>query len=196
VLEPEEKSRLASARQVDARALESYTRGRLRSAGEDNLEAIRLFEEAVGIAPDFAAGHAALAAAYVNQYFRFAPQEHKQWEKKALIALDTALKLDPDLADAHVTLGWALWTPFKSFQHEEAMSEFQRAAKLNPTSSRAHEALPLSIFTRDCLTKPWSTPPCGGNESTVKCSSISTSDNSALQEGIRKILAVLAQGRS
>jgi TolB-like protein/tetratricopeptide (TPR) repeat protein len=139
VLTPEEQSRLTSARQVDPRALEFYTRGKYTGGtDQDNLRAIKLFEEAVRIAPDFAAGHAALAGAYVDRYYAFVPQEHKQWEEKAFPALDTALRLDPDLAEAHVTLGHALWTPFKNFQHEEAMTEFQHAARLNPNSFGAH----------------------------------------------------------
>jgi serine/threonine protein kinase/tetratricopeptide (TPR) repeat protein len=139
VLTPEEQSRLTSARQVDPRALEAYTRGKYSGGtDEESLAAIRLFEEAVRIAPDFAAGHAALAGAYVDRYYRLVPQEHKQWEEKAFLALDRALKLDPDSAEARTTLGEALWTPFKNFQHEEAMIEFQRAAKSNPNSSDAH----------------------------------------------------------
>jgi tetratricopeptide (TPR) repeat protein len=144
VLTPEEQSRLTSARPVDPRALEFYTRGKYKPhTDEGNLEAIKLFEEAVGIDPNFAAGHAALADACVHRYFFHVPKEHKQWEEKAFVALDRALKLDPDLAEAHVTLGRALWTPFKNFQHEEAMIEFHRAAKLNPASTSAHENIAI-----------------------------------------------------
>jgi serine/threonine-protein kinase len=142
VLTPEEQSRLTSARQVDPRALEAYTRGKYSGGSDEaNLETIKLFEDAVRIAPDFAAGHAALAGAYVDRYYRHVPQEHKKWEEKAFLALDTALKLDPDSPEARITLGEALWTPFRNFQHEEAMVEFQHAAKSNPNSSEAHSGI-------------------------------------------------------
>jgi tetratricopeptide (TPR) repeat protein len=135
---------LTNARQVDPRALECYTRGKYcGGTDEDNLHAIKFFEEAVKIAPDFAAGHAALAGAYVDRYYKFVPQEHKQWGQKAFLALDTALRHDPDSADTHVMLGSALWTPSKNFQHEEAMIEFQHAAKLNPNSSDAHDGIAM-----------------------------------------------------
>ena len=144
VLSPEEQSRLTTARQVDPRALESYARGKYREGSEeDNLQRIKLFEEAVRIAPDFAAGHAALAEAYVNWYYFHVPQEHKQWEEKAVLALNKALTLDPDSAEAHLTLGSVLWTPFRNFPHEEAMKEFQKAVKLNPNSFDAHRRIAM-----------------------------------------------------
>ncbi len=144
VLTSEEQSRLTSARQVDPGALESYTRGKHRGGTkEDNLQAIKLFEEAVRIDPDFAAGHAALATAYVNRYYFWDPQQHKQWEEKAVLELDKALTLDPGSADAHLTLGSILWSPFKNFQHEEAIKEFQIAARLNPNSFDAHRSIAI-----------------------------------------------------
>ena len=53
-----------------------------------------------------------------------------------------AVRLAPNLSDAHVALGWAL-----SFmrQHEAAIAEFERATELNPNLTDYHFAFALLV---------------------------------------------------
>ena len=70
--------------------------------------------------------------------FYYAPEEQAQWEPGAYAAVDKALALDPDLAEAHIARGQLLWTPSNGFPHEKAIREFRRALALKPNSSDAH----------------------------------------------------------
>ncbi len=68
------------------------------------------------------------------------PQE-REWEEKAFTATERALKLDPDLAEAHVARGLLLWTHSNHFPHALAVQEFRRALDLNPNLDEAHHQL-------------------------------------------------------
>ncbi len=102
----------------------------------DNKMAIQLFEKVVTLDPGFAQGHAYLARAYIRQSFTFEP--NKEWEEKAELALQKALSLDPNLAEAFYVRGLLAWTPSNRFQHEKAIKEYRRALELNPNLAGAH----------------------------------------------------------
>jgi len=139
-LTPREQTRLAKARPVKPEAYEYYLRGiHLEKGSRSNLQdAIGMLERAVEIDPGFAVAYAHLAQSYVAMFFFFSPEEQAQWESKAQAAVDKALALDPDLAEAHVARGRLLWTPSNHFPHEKAIQEFRRALALKPNSSEAH----------------------------------------------------------
>ena len=139
-LTPQEQTRRAKARPVKPEAYEYYLRGiHLQTGSRSNLQdAIRMLERAVEIDPGFAVAYADLAQSYVAMFFFFAPEQQAQWEFKAHAAVDKALALDPDVAEAHVARGRLLWTPSNRFPHEKALREFRRALALKPNSSEAH----------------------------------------------------------
>jgi TolB-like protein/DNA-binding winged helix-turn-helix (wHTH) protein/Flp pilus assembly protein TadD len=144
-LTPQEETRLASAKTINAVAYDFLLRGRYyldRQTKTDNETAIKLFEEAVAADPNFAAAHAALAQACVWRFFLFTPDE-RQWEEKAFIAVEKALSLDPDLAEAHLARGRLLWTPSNHFPHDKAIQEYRRALDLNPNLDEARNQLAL-----------------------------------------------------
>jgi len=85
---------------------------------------------------------AELAIACAWQSFLFAPED-KQWQEKAFVAVEKALSLDPDLAEAHLARGRLLWTPANHFPHEAALREFRRALASNPNLDEAHHQLAL-----------------------------------------------------
>ena len=125
-----------------------YLRGKaldVRNNRVDNLAAIELLERAVTVDPAFAAAQARLAVAYVDSYFYFAPEDQKRWEEKAHAAVERALSLDPDVADAYLARGRLLWTPSNRFPHDKAIRELRRAIALNPNSDDARGELALIL---------------------------------------------------
>src|SRR2546423_7387447 len=72
--------------------------------------------------------------------FFFKPQQ-KEWEEKAFIAVEKALSLNPDLAEAHLARGLLLWRPSNGFPHETVITEYSRALALKPNLDEAHYEL-------------------------------------------------------
>ncbi len=132
-----ERARLARVVHVNAEAYDLFLRGQhltLRRDPADQGEGIRMLERSVGLDPSFAPAHAALADAYVNTYVEFDAGARTRLEAKARASVETALSLDPDLAEAHVARGRFLWTPTNGFPHDQALREYHRATELNPGS--------------------------------------------------------------
>ena len=144
-LTPQEQMRLARARPIDPAAYDFFLRGRFhlnRQTKTDNKTAIEMFDRAVATDPNFAAAYAELAQACVWRFFLFTPDE-KQWEEKAFVAVEKALSLDPDLAEAHLARGRLFWTPSHHFPHDKAIQEYRRALALNPNLDEARNQLGL-----------------------------------------------------
>src|SRR5262245_25256897 len=142
-LTPQEHLRLARKRPVNADAYDYYMRGRShanRYTRADNKQAIALLERAITLDSTFAPAWAEIAINYTHASNLFMPEE-KQLELKAWGAVEKALSLDPDLAEAHFAKGFTLWTPSRHYPHEEAIQAYRRALDLNPSMDRAHQDL-------------------------------------------------------
>jgi serine/threonine protein kinase/Tfp pilus assembly protein PilF len=142
---PQEQMRLAQARPIDPAAYDYFLRGRFylnRQTKADNETAIEMFDRAVEKDASFAAAHAELAQACVWRFFLFTPDE-KQWEEKAFIAVEKALSLDSNSAEAHLARGRLLWTPSNHFPHDKAIREYRIALGLNPSLDEARNQLAL-----------------------------------------------------
>jgi serine/threonine protein kinase/TolB-like protein/Flp pilus assembly protein TadD len=146
-LTPQEQSRLARARPINPAAYDDFLRGRYylnRQTKADNDNAIQSLNRAVTSDPEFAAGWAELAQAYVWKLFLFAPDE-KDLQEKAFVAVEKALALDPDLPEAYLARGRLLWTPANHFPHDKAIQEYRRALALNPSLDEARNQLALVL---------------------------------------------------
>ena len=86
--------------------------------------------------PDFALAHAGLADVYVvlGDYRDLLPAEAYG---RAREAADTALRLDPSLAEAHTTRAWLALSLERDWTSAEQM--FQHALQLNPGYATAHQ---------------------------------------------------------
>lgn len=146
---PREASKPAR-RPANPQAYEAYLRGRVLvdSENREDLEAaIKLLEQATSQDPDFAPAYAELARAYSKKAFYFAPGvEGGQLDVDAEVAIERALALDPDLAEAHAARGLHLWTHAKRFPHEQAIKSLKRAIALNPRLDDAHHHLGVIYF--------------------------------------------------
>lgn len=144
---PQEQSRLAQTRRINPAAYDDFLRGRYylnRQTKKDSESAIEALNRAVAVDPEFAAGWAELAQAYVWRLFLFAPDE-KDLHERAYIAVEKALALDSELAEAYLARGRLLWTPANHFPHDKAIQEYRRALALNPSLDEARNQLALVL---------------------------------------------------
>ena len=144
-LTPQEQTQFKSVRPVNPEAYDHYLRGRFylnRQNKDDNQAAITALERAVAVDPNFAAGYAELAQAYLWRLYLFAPEE-SQLAEKGFVAAEKALTLDPNLAVAHLARGRLLWTPANHFPHERVIREYQSALALDPSLDEARNQLAL-----------------------------------------------------
>ena len=106
-LSPTEATRLASARTVDPRAFDEYLRGRALWNQRDEAsvrEALRHFQNAIALAPDFALGYAGIADCYIILgVWSFEPPREVMPLAKA--AAQHAIDLDPGAGEPHASLG-------------------------------------------------------------------------------------------
>jgi TolB-like protein/lipoprotein NlpI len=129
-----------------------YLRGRtaMRERSEAGMkEAVKLFEEAIAEDGNYAEAYTGLADAYFllgdYSYMPFV-----EARTKARAALDKALALNDDLADAHNTLAQFLSAEYKFQEGEE---EFKRAISLNPNYSLAHHWYAICLLEMGELDK-------------------------------------------
>jgi serine/threonine-protein kinase len=107
-----------------------------KRTGDDLKKSIEYFQQAIAIDPNYAPGYAGVADAYVllPGYNAGAPRD---CYPKAIAAARKALELDDTLAEAHTTLGMAIWS--YEFDSAQANKEFQRAIELNPNYATGHQ---------------------------------------------------------
>ncbi|HEU4382424.1 MAG TPA: protein kinase [Anaeromyxobacteraceae bacterium] len=117
----------------DAQAYEMYLRGRkfLMQHGETSLRLARqMFRGAIELDPGFAQAHAGLADAdFFMLQWNLDPDRAAERGAEALAESEEALRLQPDLAEAHVSRANVLSLHGRG---EEAERDFQRALELNP----------------------------------------------------------------
>jgi adenylate cyclase len=136
-LVPEEEKSVERKATRSSTAYVRYLRGRtlLRDRTENGMkEAKTLFEEAIAADGGYAEAYAGLADAYylLGNYEHMPKAESLEKGKKAL---DKALSLDDELAEAHNTLAQFL---VDDYRFAEAEIEFKRAISLNPNYTLAH----------------------------------------------------------
>ena len=138
-----ERARLASPGPIDPEAHEAYLRGKhLYEFGDSESlrRALAYFEAAIAKQPDYPLALVGLADAHV--YLRVLTAESgsvspEEALARAQAALDKALRLDPQLADAHSSAAYARSVLAQDWAGAEA--GFKRAIALNGNLSRAHE---------------------------------------------------------
>jgi len=134
-----EQQVIAARPTENTEAHQLYLKGRFfwnKRTGSDLKKSIDYFEQAIAVDPNYAPAYAGVADAYVllPGYTAGAPRD---CYPKAIAAAKKALELDDNLAEAHTTLGMAIW--FYDFDFAQANREFQRAIELNPNYATGHQ---------------------------------------------------------
>jgi len=95
-------------------------------------QALAHYQKAIDLDPRFAQAYAGMATAHVSLRY-FDPADHQQ---KAQQLAETALRLDPDLAEAHAVLGDLAFRSAWNFKLGER--ELRRAVELEPHKATYH----------------------------------------------------------
>ena len=136
-LTPQAQANLARPRPVDPDAHQMYLKGRFcwnERTPDGYKKSIEYFEGAIRKDPDYAEAYVGLADSYRFLMNTFPPGEVLP---KAWAAAEKALVIDPNLAEAHASLG--LIAPYFDWDWESARKHLERALQLNPNSALAHD---------------------------------------------------------
>jgi serine/threonine protein kinase/Tfp pilus assembly protein PilF len=147
-IEPDEKTRLQTARSVNPKALEAYLQGTYhlskygRGSGDDEVRtAISFFQQAIAEDPTFAQAYVKMGDAYDG--LMLPASERIPLERTAA---QKALALDPNLAEAHMSLGDV---NFKyDWDWQAAQREFKRAIDLSPSNADAHKWFSTYLYSQ------------------------------------------------
>jgi TolB-like protein/Tfp pilus assembly protein PilF len=120
-------------------AYQEYLRGRFhwnKRTAEGFRTATTHFRAAIGRDPQYAEAYTGLADTYnvLGYYTLQAPGDSYP---PAKVAAEKALEIDPELAEAHASLGYA--TLFYDRDWEQAREHFERSIALNPKYASAHQ---------------------------------------------------------
>lgn len=137
---PEEKTRLRKVRATDPAALDAYMRGRAleEQYSQEALQgALRSYQKATTIQPDFAPAHAGIAAAYLKLSGMYlSPAEAMP---RAEAAARRAVEIDSASAGAVAALAYV--EGFYRFDWPAAEAGLRRAIALNPSDALSHATL-------------------------------------------------------
>jgi serine/threonine protein kinase/tetratricopeptide (TPR) repeat protein len=135
-LSPVEQQALRSERTTDFKAYEYYLRGRghyRRRTRADFESAKEMFSNAIEIDSGYALAWAGLADTYTEFWRNYESTEENL--VRAEEASREAVDLDPDLAEAHASRGFAIG---QRQLYDEAAEAFRRAMELNPRLFEAY----------------------------------------------------------
>jgi TolB-like protein/Flp pilus assembly protein TadD len=104
---------------------------------DTSLKAEQLFEHATNLDPNFAAAFAGLSMIESWAYHSFDPTPPRR--DKARLAADEALRLQPDLPEGHLALGFSYY--YGDRDYERALAEFEIAKRGLPNEAEAYTAI-------------------------------------------------------
>jgi TolB-like protein/Flp pilus assembly protein TadD len=104
---------------------------------DTSLKAEQLFEQAIKLDPNFAAAFAGLSLVESRIYHSFDPTPGRR--EKARRNADEALRLQPDLPEGHLALGFSYY--YGDRDYERALAEFEIAKRGLPNESEAYFAI-------------------------------------------------------
>src|SRR5881227_1729156 len=104
---------------------------------DTSLKAEPLLEQAIKLDPNFAAAFAGLSMAESWAYHSFDPIPARR--EKARLNAEEALRLQPDLPEAHLALGFSYYYGDRDYQR--ALSEFETARSGLPNESQTYLAI-------------------------------------------------------
>jgi TolB-like protein/tetratricopeptide (TPR) repeat protein len=141
-LSPNEKARLDRRPTQNPEAYLLFVRAHDVASQRDmfhdtSLKAEPLFEQAIKLDPNFAAAFAGLSILESWIYHSFDPTPVRR--EKARLNADEALRLQPDLPEGHLALGFSYYYGDRDYEH--ALAEFDIARRGLPNESQAYMAI-------------------------------------------------------
>ncbi len=141
-LSDDEKAQVTSKPTHNADAYVFYLRANQIYRNPDTLlkdykTAAELYSKAIDVDPDFALAHARLASVCAEIFHYYEPTE--VWAEKARAEAETALRLQPNLAEAHFALGQCIY--WMDRDYDRALEQFEIAAQLSPSNADARRLI-------------------------------------------------------
>ena len=135
-LSEDEKAQTITKPTRNADAYVFYLRAKQISQNPDTLledykTAEQLYNQAIELDPDFALAHARLASLCAEVFRYYEPTE--SWRTKARAEAETALRLQPNLAEAHFALGQCIY--WMDQDYDRALEQFEIASRLSPSNA-------------------------------------------------------------
>jgi TolB-like protein/Flp pilus assembly protein TadD len=138
-LSPDERSRVRREPTKDLQAYQLFLKGRqwfIKYTPQAYASAIEYFDRAVARDPTFALAFSNLAMTYTELAEMGMMQPDLAYQR-AEEASANALRLDPELGDAHCTMGYLKGV--REFDWSGAEREFKRAIELSPSSADTYD---------------------------------------------------------
>src|SRR5262245_23603168 len=134
-LTTDEQARITAKPTQNPDAYVFYLRANQISRNPDTLladykTAEQLYAQAIALDPDFALAHARLASVYAEIFHYYEPTEN--WKTKARAEAEAALRLRPNLAEAHFALGQCIY--WMDQDYDRALEQFEIASRLSPSN--------------------------------------------------------------
>jgi serine/threonine-protein kinase len=134
-LSEDEKARIIKPTQ-NADAYVFYLRANQISKNPDTLledykTAEQLYTQAIELDPNFALVHVRLASVCGEVFRYYEPTE--SWKTKARVEAETALRLQPNLAEGHFALGQCIY--WMDQDYDRALEQFEIASRLSPSNA-------------------------------------------------------------
>jgi TolB-like protein/Flp pilus assembly protein TadD len=141
-LSPNEKARLDRQPTQDPNAYLLFVQAhdyanRTDMFQDTSLKAEQLFEQAIKLDPNFSLSYAGLSMVESWVYHSFDPLPARR--EKARLNADEALRLQPDLPEGHLALGFSYYYGDRDYQR--ALAEFEIAKRGLPNESQAYLAI-------------------------------------------------------
>ena len=141
-LSPDEKARVETKPTENSEAYVFYLRANQIARNPDTLledfkKAEQFYVQAIALDPNFALAHARLASTRAQIFHFYEPLD--SWKSKARAEAELALRLQPNLAEAHLALGQCdYWI---DQDYERALAEFGAAAVLAPSDGEVGQLI-------------------------------------------------------
>jgi tetratricopeptide (TPR) repeat protein len=132
--------------QPPQKAVDLYTAGIVqveRATPESMRRAIQFFGQAIAEDPAYAEAYAGLASAYIQLRVVAAVTEAEAYPR-AKAAAERALELDPNLSQAHGSMGYIAF--YSDWDFERGLHHFSEAARLDPRSARGRYLYGMALL--------------------------------------------------
>ncbi len=144
-LSPQEQEAIAAKPTMNHQAYDLYLNGKSyarRRTRQDLEYALRMFENAVTLDPEFALAYAAIASVCAQNYYHY--HRDAVWTERALAASQRAVAIQPQLPEVQVAQGWILYADRKS---DEAIRCCRLAIESKRDCEGAYYLLGRALFT-------------------------------------------------
>src|SRR5918996_1892307 len=135
-LSPQEKARVEEIPTGNTEAYGYYLRANQIARNPDTLledykAAVQLYLQAIALDPNFALAHARMASTCAEIFHFYEPLD--TWKTKGRAEAEIALRLQPDLAEAHFALGQCIY--WMDQDYDRALEQFEIASRLSPSNA-------------------------------------------------------------